>query len=498
MDKKQFLEIVGKNLGGEPAEVEQVLDNFLELVSKSLNDGEKVSVADFGTFSVKKIKPRRTFSALLNKEIEIPAKTKVSFSATKSLAEEINKKYSKLETKIIEENIERKIEKKIPLITSEPEVSEPSEMAAKFLEELDKKAAIEITPGIPAPKFEYPSEEKTDLSMADEMFESLVSVESKRQIKTDVTDKTIKMETNLEGSEMPNMNLNEGGPKFVLGEEIKSPSSATYKRSSPPPPTGGGAPAGYIHRENSSPVLWITLVLILIGIIGVGIYWALSTDVTDSGKEAVSIVESGKKGTSPPVLVQDQKTKAFDTLRLSQREIILTPEEYKDVKRPEETGKAKAGVMVEEKKEAPPIVTKPETPIIAEVTPPVPEVTEVKKPVSKPTQQARKPVYKRTVKKPTPELETPAFTEAQPSEVLLGEAYFIQVRSYANQAYANAEVKDLRNKGYRAFVESADVPGKGLMYRVLVGKYKDENAAAKDYHSLRVLLKSDKIFVDRR
>jgi len=83
---------------------------------------------------------------------------------------------------------------------------------------------------------------------------------------------------------MPNMNLNEGGPKFVLGEEIKSPSSSsTYKRTTTPP-TGGGTPAGYIPKENSSPVLWITLVLILIGIIGIGIYWALSTDVTDAGK----------------------------------------------------------------------------------------------------------------------------------------------------------------------------------------------------------------------
>lgn len=500
MDKKQFVEIVGKNLGSEPAEVEQVLDNFLELASKSLNDEEKISIADFGTFSVKKTKPRRTFNALLNKEIEIPAKTKVSFSATKSLAEEINEKYANLETKVIQENIEKKIEKKVTLITSESDVSEPSEMAAKFLEELDKKAAIEVTPGIPAPKFEFPVEEKTSLSLADEMFESLISSEDKKQKKTEAIEKNIKIETKSEGAEMPNMNLNEGGPKFVLGEEIKSPSSSsTYKRTAAtPPPTGGGTPAGYIPKENSSPVLWITLVLILIGIIGIGIYWALNTDVTDVGKDSVSIVGSGKKGSSPPVLIQDQKTKAIDTLRRTKKEIILMPEEYKAEKRAVESGKDKAGILIEEKKEPAPIETKANVPVITEVTPSTPEIVEVRKPVSKPIVKAKKPVYKRTVRKSVPKVEKPSITESQPSEGYSDGAYFIQVYSYTNQNYANTEARVLRNKGYRAFVETANIPGKGLMYRVLVGKYKDEDSAAKDYHGLRLLLKNDNIYVDRR
>ncbi|MBU2447117.1 MAG: HU family DNA-binding protein [Bacteroidetes bacterium] len=493
MDKKQFIEIVGKNLGSEPAEVEQVLDNFLELASKSLNDEEKISIADFGTFSVKKTKPRRTFNALLNKEIEIPAKTKVSFSATKSLAEDINERYANLETKVIQENIEKKIEKKVTLITSESEVSEPSEMAAKFLEELDKKAALDVAPEIPATKFEFPAAEKTSLSLADEMFESLISEEGKKQTKTEAIEKNIKIETKSEGAEMPNMNLNEGGPKFVLGEEIKSPSSSsTYKRTTTPP-TGGGTPAGYIPKENSSPVLWITLVLILIGIIGIGIYWALSTDVTDAGKDSVSIVGSGKKGSSPPVLVQDQKTKAMDSR--TKKEIILMPEEYKAEKRAEETGKEKAGILIEEKKEPVPIETKSGVPVVAEVFPSTPEIVEVKKPVSRPIVKAKKPVYKRTVRKPAPKVEKPAITEYQPSEGYSDGVYFIQVYSYTNQNYANTEARVLRNKGYRAFVETANIPGKGLMYRVLVGKYKDEDAAAKDYHGLRLLLKNDNIYV---
>ncbi len=498
MDKKHFVELIGKNLGSESSEVENVLNNFIELTSKSLNDEEKVSISEFGTFSTKKTKPRTTFNALLNKEIEIPAKTKVSFSPAKSLAEEINKKYANLETKVIEENIERKIEKKVPLIVDEAEVSEPSEMAAKFLEELDKKAAIETTPPIPPKKFDYSAEKKSDLSLADEMFESLISEDEKKQAKQKAIETNIKEEKISKGAEMPNMNLNEGEPKFVLGEEISPPPSSSYKRSTTPPPSSS-APSGYIPRENSSPVLWITLVLILIGIVGVGIYWALSTDVTDSGKSSVSIVEGGKRSTSPPVLVQDQKSKSIDAPTKSpKKEIILMPEEYQTVQKPEESGKDKAGILVEEKKETTPLDTKKDVPLVAEVTPQKTEVVEVKPPVRKPVVTSKKPVYKRTVTRTTPKVDKPVVTEAYPSEAYSDGVYFIQVRSYSNQAYANSETRNLRNKGYRAFVETADITGKGLMYRVLVGKYKDEDAAAKDFHSLRLLLKNDNIFVDRR
>jgi len=179
----------------------------------------------------------------------------------------------------------------------------------------------------------------------------------------------------------------------------------------------------------------------------------------------------------------------------TKKEIILMPEEYKAEKRAEETGKEKAGILIEEKKEPVPIETKSGVPVVAEVFPSTPEIVEVKKPVSRPIVKAKKPVYKRTVRKPAPKVEKPEITEYQPSEGYSDGVYFIQVYSYTNQNYANTEARVLRNKGYRAFVETANIPGKGLMYRVLVGKYKDEDAAAKDYHGLRLLLKNDNIYV---
>ncbi len=488
MDKKHFIDFVSEELKAESTEVEQVLDNFLELTSKTLVDGEKVSIAGFGTFTPKQTKARKTFSALLNREIDIPAKTKISFSPAKELAEEINKKFANLETKVIEENIKRKIEKKVPLITETPE--EPSTIAKKFLDELEKKTTQEELSTESKKSFAEGKEEKEDLGLDEEVFETLILKESEIE-KTETTSaeeiKKIKKEIKSEESTMPNMNLKDGGPKFVLGEEIKPSVGATSTFKKTTSPTPSIPPSGFAPRENSSPMLWVTLIVLFIIIIGAGIYWALNTDVTQTGKKDVGITESQKRTTTPPVIVQDQKTKALDTLhtlRPGKKQIILMPEEYAAVKETEKSVKEKEKTIVEEKKEPTPVEMKStEVPVVTELTKTEPSVTRVKRPI-------------------TPKRKIPTTTTAVLPKTVEGASsvgdYFIQVHSYKNESYANAEAKNLRNKGYRAYVESANVPNLGTMYRVMVGMYKDEDAAAKDYHNLRVLLKSESIYVDRR
>lgn len=486
MDKKHFIDFVSKELKAEATEVEQVLDNFLELTSKTLVDGEKVSIAGFGTFTPKRTKARKTFSALLNREIDIPAKTKISFSTAKELAEEINKKFANLETKVIEENIKRKIEKKVPLITETPE--EPSTIAKKFLDELEKKTTQEELSTESKKSFAEAKEEKEDLGLEEEVFETLISKESEIE-KTETTSieeetKKIKEEIKSEESTMPNMNLKDGGPKFVLGEEIRPSVGATSTFKKATSPTPSIPPSGFTQRENSSPMLWVTLIVLFIIIIGAGIYWALNTDVTQTGKKDIGITESQKRTTTPPVIVQDQKTKAVDTLRPGRKQIILMPEEYASVKETEKSVKEKEKIVVEEKKEPTAVEMKStEVPVITELTKTEPSVTRVKKPI--------------TPKRKIPTTTTTVLPKTVEGASSVGD-YFIQVYSYKNESYANAEAKNLRNKGYRAYVESANVPNLGTMYRVMVGMYKDEDAAAKDYHNLRVLLKSESIYVDRR
>lgn len=105
------------------------------------------------------------------------------------------------------------------------------------------------------------------------------------------------------------------------------------------------------------------------------------------------------------------------------------------------------------------------------------------------TTEKRKPIARRTSKFTTITKKTEAGSQGE---------YFIQVNSYTDKKIADQFAKNLRNKGYRAFVESAVNNQLGRVFRVKVGFYPDEDAAAKDYHSLRLLLQKEDIFVDRR
>lgn len=53
MERKEFIEKVAAKLGIDANEVEQVFQKFIEITITALRDGEKVTIAGFGTFSPK-------------------------------------------------------------------------------------------------------------------------------------------------------------------------------------------------------------------------------------------------------------------------------------------------------------------------------------------------------------------------------------------------------------------------------------------------------------
>ncbi|MGB9664037.1 MAG: HU family DNA-binding protein [Ignavibacteria bacterium] len=467
MDRKEFLEKAASKIGADVKEVEQVFQKFIDTVTTALRDGEKVNLANFGTFAPKITKATKKFSALLNREIEIPEKFTISFSPASRVAEEINLKYRDEKPTVIQEAKEREIEKKVSIMTPEKdEFSKKEELSDESLQQEQK---------VPEDKIEQGVEE--DVSLSAELLEVLKEVEEKlqgeekseEQMSTSEAQET--KEDKKEVSQMPEMNLNQDKPKFTFGEDLASQPIGSGSYQAPSSISGAG-PAPSSSAKEGSGVLWVTLIILLIGIIGVGIYWALSSDVTETKKEPV--VEL-KKETTPPVVIQKQPTTS------GKKQIIIAPEEYASIP-PDTSVKQKTSMIVEEtpttKKEvessAPKVTTK--TPIATAETKPT--VTEGVKPI-----QRKKALTTKVVKKPT---------------VSSQGDYFIQVNSYTEKRFADAFAKDLRNKGYRAFVEANKVPGIGKMYRVKVGFYLDEDAAAKDYHNLRLLLKKEDIFVDRR
>jgi nucleoid DNA-binding protein/cell division septation protein DedD len=466
MDRKEFLEKVSSKIGADVKEVEQVFQKFIDSVTAALRDGEKVSLGNFGTFSPKITKATKKFSALLNREIEIPEKFTISFSPASKVAEEINLKYKDEKPTVIKEASEREIEKKVEIMAQEKESSETDKQAEEISKLEEKTLEEKLEP-----------EEEKDISLSAELMEVLKEVEEKLQEEeqaeqlSTIPEVHETKEEKKEVSQMPEMNLNQDKPKFTFGEDLTSQpiGSGSYQS---PSSTSGAGPAPSSTGQESSGALWITLIILLIGIIGVGIYWALSSDVTESKKEPV--VEL-KKETTPPVVIEKKPQTA------GKKQIIIAPEEYSSIP-PDTSIKQKSNLIVEE-----PIKEKKEP---VKETSKTPAKTEIFKPETKTTvTQKVKPIQRKTVATKSIVRKTPVSSQGD---------YFIQVNSYSEKRFADAFAKDLRNKGYRAFVEVSDVPGFGRMYRVKVGFYLDEDAAAKDYHNLRLLLKKEDIYVDRR
>ena len=77
-----------KNLAKK--DVEAVLNSFMEVVTKELQDGEKVQLVGFGTFEVAERAARTGRNPSTKEVIEIPASKAPKFKAGKALKDAVN------------------------------------------------------------------------------------------------------------------------------------------------------------------------------------------------------------------------------------------------------------------------------------------------------------------------------------------------------------------------------------------------------------------------
>lgn len=68
-------------------DVAQALDVILEEIACALNDGRRVEIRGFGSFSVRTRKPRTTKNPKTGRVMEIPARKTLHFTMSKSLKE---------------------------------------------------------------------------------------------------------------------------------------------------------------------------------------------------------------------------------------------------------------------------------------------------------------------------------------------------------------------------------------------------------------------------
>jgi cell division septation protein DedD len=79
---------------------------------------------------------------------------------------------------------------------------------------------------------------------------------------------------------------------------------------------------------------------------------------------------------------------------------------------------------------------------------------------------------------------------AMPNAVKAKDAFAIQVFSFKDKARADAALKQLKDKGYPAYVMMSDLGPRGIFYRVRVGSFTSEEEAKKNLESVNRDFKS--------
>ena len=91
MSKKEFVEAYAKATGETKKRAEELVNEFLGTVEKSLVKGESIQFVGWGTFEVKERAARTGINPQTKEEIQIPAKKVVKFKVGKKLADKVAK-----------------------------------------------------------------------------------------------------------------------------------------------------------------------------------------------------------------------------------------------------------------------------------------------------------------------------------------------------------------------------------------------------------------------
>lgn len=91
MNKNELVDFIAEQTELPKAQAEKALNAFLEGVSVTLKNGDKVSLVGFGNFGVSHRKASTGRNPRTGEEIKIPAANRVKFTPGKQLKEVVNK-----------------------------------------------------------------------------------------------------------------------------------------------------------------------------------------------------------------------------------------------------------------------------------------------------------------------------------------------------------------------------------------------------------------------
>lgn len=91
-NKKALADALAIRLDVTKKDATEIIDVVLEEMKDELKKGNKVDIAGFGRFEVKKRPERDGFNPQTKEKIKVPASKALTFRVSKALKDEINKK----------------------------------------------------------------------------------------------------------------------------------------------------------------------------------------------------------------------------------------------------------------------------------------------------------------------------------------------------------------------------------------------------------------------
>jgi len=85
------VELLSIKTGFTKKEIDYIINLFIDNIITSVQNGEDVEIRGFGTFSQAIQEKRSIKSPIAGKTIEVPAKTKINFKASKNTDKQITK-----------------------------------------------------------------------------------------------------------------------------------------------------------------------------------------------------------------------------------------------------------------------------------------------------------------------------------------------------------------------------------------------------------------------
>ena len=92
MKKEEYVNIISQRLDLPKKEVNDVIDNYLELLSDKIVDSDQVNITNLGSFQKTLIKPKAIYSPIDGSTLKAKSYYRITFTCSKQLIEKLKNK----------------------------------------------------------------------------------------------------------------------------------------------------------------------------------------------------------------------------------------------------------------------------------------------------------------------------------------------------------------------------------------------------------------------